>query len=146
MLFEMRSFLVLTFVGVLAISGCGNDNATGPDKKDDTISIKLVTPDSGLKADTETDFVVTVEYVLASADSGELLIGFNSVEVGRYHMISSATALIAKGSGEHQFNVSVVTRDWGGAAGDFAVYVNLSEHPHAFSWTPLATDIRVLIF
>jgi hypothetical protein len=143
----MRSFLVLIFVGalVLAISGCSGDNNTGPDKMDNTISIKLVTPDSGLNADVVTDFVVTVEYELASVDSGELYIGFNSVEVGRYQMINDATALVANGSGEHQFNVTVVTKDWG-TDGDFVVYVNLSEHPHESTWTPLATDIRVLTF
>ena len=145
MLSKMMSFLVLTLVGVLAVSGCGGDNGTGSDQMDDTISIQSVTPDSGLDADTETDFVVTVEYELVSSDSGELGIGFNSAEVGRYHMHSAAKALVDKGPGEHQFNVTVVTKDWG-AAGDFEVYVNLSEHPHESVWTPLATDSQALTF
>jgi hypothetical protein len=149
MLSKMSSFLVLTFVGVMAISGCGSDNSTGTDNGtdngDDTISIESVTPESGLNAGIATDFVVTVEYELASADSGELGVGFNSVEVGRFHMLSDAKVFIAKGSGGHQFNVTVAPVDWG-AGGDFRVYVNLSEYPHEASWTPLATDIRVLTF
>ena len=111
----------------------------------DSISIKSVTPNSGLVAGIQTDFVVVVEYVLASADSGELDVGFNSVLIDKFHIISSAEALIAKGSGEHEFNVSVVTKNWE-PDGDFKVYVNLSEHPHEASWTPLATETRVLTF
>ena len=61
MLSKMRIFLILSFVGVLAISGCGGDNGTGSDETGDTISIQSVTPDSGLNANIETDFVVTVE-------------------------------------------------------------------------------------
>ena len=60
-------------------------------------------------------------------------------------MHSAAKALVDKGPGEHQFNVTVVPKDWG-AAGDFEVYVNLSEYPHGPTWTPLAIDIQVLTF
>ena len=143
MLFKMSRFLVLALVGILAVTGC--NKATGPEETDDTITIILVTPDSGLNPGQATDFAVTVEYELVSADSGELNIGFNSVEIGRYHLIEEAAALIAAGTGQHQFNVSVITKDWGDD-GDFEVYVNLSEHPHDFIWTPLATDIWALIF
>ncbi len=145
MLSKMRGLLFLTFIGVLAISGCSGDNAGDPDKPADIISIKTVTPDSGLKVDIETDFVVTVEYELVSADSGEISIGFNTSEVGQYQILKAANALVDIGSGEHQFNVTVVTKDWG-ADDDFLVYVNLSEYPHVFTWTPLASDIRVLTF
>jgi hypothetical protein len=145
MLSKMRSFVVLIVLGAVAISGCGDDNATGPKKIPDSISIKSVTPNSGLVADDETDFVVVVEYQLASADSGELDVGFNNVLIDKFHIISAAEALVAKGSGEHEFNVSVVTKNWE-PDGDFKVYVNLSEHPHEVSWIPLATDTRVLTF
>jgi hypothetical protein len=146
---QLSRFLVLALVGTLVIAGCSGDGSTGTDNgtdnKDDTISIETVTPNSGLTPDVSTDFVVNIEYELASADSGELSVGFNSVEVGRYQMIVEAKVFIAKGSGEHQFNVTVFPKNWG-AAGDFVVYVNLSEYPHGPSWTPLATDIRVLTF
>ena len=143
MLTKMRWVLIVTLAGLLTFFGCGDKNATGPEENADAISIKSVTPDSGLTPGIVTDFVITVEYELASTDSGEVMVGFNTDEVGRFRMISSATALVAKGSGEHQFNVTTVTKDWG-VAGDFKVYVNLSEHPHEPSWTPLANDIRML--
>lgn len=143
MLTKIRWFLIVTLVGLLTFFGCGDENATGSEENSDAISIKSVTPDSGLTPGIVTDFVVIVEYELTSVDSGEVMIGFNTVEVGRFSMISGATALVVKGSGEHQFNVSTVPKDWD-VAGDFKVYVNLSQHPHGPSWTPLATDILVL--
>ena len=143
MLTKIRWFLIVTLVGLLTFFGCGDENATGSEENSDTISIKSVTPDSGLPPGIVTDFVVIVEYELTSVDSGEVMIGFNTVEVGRFSMISGATALVVKGSGEHQFNVTTVPKNWG-VAGDFKVYVNLSQHPHGPSWTPLATDILVL--
>jgi hypothetical protein len=146
MLSKFKGFVVLIALGSVAVLGCGDDDTpTAPEKIPDTISIKSVTPSSGLIGDAPTDFVVVVEYVLASADSGELAIGFNSVQVDKFNMISAAKVLVAKSSGEHQFNVNVFTKDWG-AAGDFKVYVNLAEHPHGPTWTPLATDTRVLTF
>ena len=143
MLTKMRWLLFVTLVGPLTFLGCGDENATGPEENGDDIIIKSITPDSGLTPGIVTDFIVIVEYELTSADSGEVMVGFNTNEVGRFNMISSATALVVKGSGEHQFNVTTVPKDWGDT-GDFKVYVNLSKHPHGPSWTPLATDILVL--
>ena len=71
------------------------------------------------------------------------MVGFNTDEVGRFTIISDATVLVTRGSGEHQFNVTAVPKDWG-ATGDFKLSVNLSEHSHGPSWTPLAIDIQVL--
>lgn len=143
MLTKMRWFLIVTLIVLLTFLGCSDDNATGAEENGDDIIIKSVTPDSGLIPGIVTDLNVIVEYELVSADSGEVMVGFNIDEVGRFRMISGATALVVKGSGEHQFNVTIVPKDWGDT-GDFKVYVNLSEHPHGPSWTPLATDIRVL--
>ena len=143
MLTKMCWFLIVTLFGLSTFLGCGDDNATGPEESSDTISINSVTPDSGLMPGIVTDFVVIVEYELVSADSGEVMVGFNTDVVGSFTMIKSATNLVVKGSGEHQFNVTTVPKDWG-ATGDFKVYVNLSKHPHGPSWTPLATDILVL--
>jgi hypothetical protein len=145
MLTPLRRFLIVSLIGFLVFSGCQDEKVTGPEESGDSIRIISVTPESGLTPNTVTEFVVSVEYELVSKDSGEVMIGFNTDEVGRYRMISEATVLVAKGSGDHQFNVSALARDWG-TAGDFSVYVNLSEHPHGVSWTPLATDIRVLTF
>ncbi len=142
---KVSGFLIVTLVGLFIFSGCKNKNPTGPEGGSDSISIISVTPNSGLTPGILTAFVVNIEYELASVDSGEVNVGFNTDEVGRYTMIIAARALVGKGSGTHQFNVTVVTRDWGNA-GDFSVYVNLSENPHEPSWTPLATDIRKLTF
>ncbi|UCG50536.1 MAG: hypothetical protein JSW58_10025 [Candidatus Latescibacterota bacterium] len=147
MLYKLRSFVVLIVLGALAFWGCGDDNGSGPGKVEvqDSISIKSVTPNSGLVEGIQTDFVVAVAYHLASADSGELNVGFNNVQIDQFNIVSDAKAFVAKGSGEHQFSVSVFPKNWGDA-GDFKAYVNLSEHPHGPSWTPLATDTRVLTF
>lgn len=143
---RMRLVALLISVGVFAVSGCDSGNATqndADDKSGDHISITSVTPSSGIRADVEASFVVDVEYELTSVDLGELSIGFNSVEVGRYQMLTAATTSVEKGSGVHTFNVNVVPQDWG-SEGDFSVYVNLSEQAHGAVWTPLDTDIEVL--
>jgi len=145
MMTTMRWIVAVTLVGFLIIVGCGDDNSTNAEKPEDTIIITSVTPESGLTPGVITGFVVDVEYELASADSGEVGIGFNTDEVGRFVMITDAKVLIAKGAGEHRFNVSSLTRDWG-EAGDFQVLVNLSEHPHGPTWTVLAGDTWVLTF
>jgi hypothetical protein len=136
-------------IGAAVIVGCGDDNGdgnvAGPDPARDSISIKSVTPSSGLTPDVETDFVVVVEYYLESADSGELDVGFNNVQIDKFHIISPAGVLVARGSGEHQFDARALARDWGDE-GDFKVYVNLTEHPHGHTYTPLATDVEVLTF
>jgi len=146
MLPRMRVIAFLIVAGVMAVSGCGDDNATSNSSDDNTgdyIAITSVTPSSGIKADVEASFVVDVEYRLTSVDLGELRIGFNSVEAGRYQMLTAATTSVEKGSGVHRFNVTVVPQDWG-SEGDFSVYVNLSEQAHGAVWTPLDTDIQTL--
>jgi hypothetical protein len=145
MLTKMRWFLIITLAGLLIFSGCKTEDTTGPEDSGDTLIIKSVIPDSGLAPGILTAFVVIVEYELVSVENGEINIGFNTAEAGRYTLISEAKTLVAKGSGEHQFNVNVVTWDWG-AAGDFGVYVNLSENPHGSTWTPLVIVIQVLPF
>jgi hypothetical protein len=145
MLTKMRWFLIVTLVGHLIFFSCKSKNPTAPEEPGDAISITSVTPNSGLSSGIVTAFVVGIEYTLASVDSGEVNVGFNTGEVGRYIMITGAKSLVTKGSGVHQFNVTAVPRDWG-TAGDFSVYVNLSQNPHEASWTPLATDIRALTF
>lgn len=141
MLIKLYWFLIL--IGLLAFFGCGEKNATDSEENGDAISIISVTPNSGLTAGILTDFVINVEYELISADSGAVMVGFNTGAGGGFTMISDATALVVKGTGDHQFKVSAVPKDLGDTD-DFKVYVNLSEHPHGPSWTPLATDIRIL--
>lgn len=117
-----------------------------PAEVEDRISIQSVSPNSGLVDGADTNFTVVIGYTLVTKNSGEVMIGFNNGDsVGTYTMISDATAIIDKGSGEHTFNVTVRVKDWGGR-GDFKVYVNMSEHPHPFSWSPLASDTQAIGF
>jgi hypothetical protein len=145
MLPKTRWFHIVTLIGLLTFFGCSDDdpNPTATKKILDAISIKSVTPSSGVTPDIARDFTVIVEFELASVDSGAVMVGFNTNEAGRYAMVSDATTLVIKGSGEHQFNVTSIPREWGDDV-DFKVYVNLSEHPRGPSWSPLATDIRVI--
>ena len=147
MLNRMHWILIGTLIVLIALFGCDKKTTTGPAEEEngDEITILSVTPNSGLSAGILTAFAVAIEYVLASADSGEVQIGFNSDEVGRYAMITSAEILVERGTGNHTFNVNVIPVNWG-AAGDFEVFVNLSEHPHTNPWTPLAWDDQVLTF
>ncbi len=87
-----------------------------------------------------------VDYTLEPIrGQGELALGFNSVDIGLFHMINATMFVVEEGSGSHQFSASVVVKDWG-AEGDFQAYVYLSEFPHGNPWTPLATDTEVLTF
>ena len=73
------------------------------------------------------------------------MIGFNTVEINKFRMISDASFIVDKGSGTHTFNVTATAKDWL-SEGDFKVYVNLSENPHPASWTPLSSDTEILSF
>ena len=110
---KMSFFLIVILLGLLAFFRCREKNSTEPGENGDAISIKSVTPESGIIPGIVTDFDITVDYELASKDSGKVMVGFNTDEVGRFAMISDATALVVKGSGEHQFNVSTVPKDLG---------------------------------
>lgn len=109
----------------------------------DGISITSVSPDNDLVDGVNTTFTVVVRYTLASTNSGELMIGFNTQEVDSFRMLSSASKIVSKGTGEYKFIVETTVKDWG-EDGDFEVYVNLSENPHLNSWSPLATDSKIL--
>ena len=93
----------------------------------------------------EYNFIVNIEYDLVTVNSGMLMIGFNTEEVGKFHMLSEATEIVSKGSGVHTFDITTIAKDWM-SEGDFEVYVNLSENPHPSTWAPLATDVMTLNF
>mgnify|MGYP001817183127 CR=1 FL=1 len=140
----MKHFFVI--IGILSffiLQSCEEEN--GNKESEDNIEIISVSPSSGLVDGEDYNFTVEVEYSLASVDSGLLMIGFNTVEVDRFRMISEASVIVAKGSGTHTFHVTVTAKDWL-ADGDFQVYVNLSENPHPPSWTPLSSDAEPLSF
>ena len=138
-----HAFLIIGILSFVIFQSCEKEN----DSEDlgDDIQIISVSPSSGLVDGEDYDFTVTVEYNLASVDSGLLMVGFNTQEVGRFIMISDASAIVDKGSGTHTFNVTVSAKDWL-SEGDFKVYVNLSEYPHPSQWAPLSTDVEPLSF
>ncbi len=102
------------------------DEISGAELTDDTILIRGVLPASGLIDNTETLFIVVVEYLLISAESGELNIGFNTENVYVYTIIEDASIEITSGHGYHTFIVEVTVKDWG-QEGSFNVYVGLAQ-------------------
>jgi hypothetical protein len=135
----------LCVIILIGIAGCGGTETetTVETISKDGINITSVSPDKDLVDGVNTTFTVVVRYTLASTNSGELMIGFNTQEVGSFGMISSASKIVSKGTGEYKFIVKATVKDWG-EEGDFEVYVNLSENPHPNSWSPLATDLKIL--
>jgi len=101
---------------------------------------------TGLVDGVDTNFTVVIEYNLYSYTQGEVQVGFNNGEsINSFRIVNNAEFLVNKGSGTHEFNVTVKPKDWG-SQGDFSVYVNISEYPHPSTWTPLDGDTRVLTF
>ncbi len=136
-------FIIIGFLSLIMLLGCEQD--TDVDKEIDIIDIVSVSPSMLLMDGGEYNFIVNIEYDLVTVNSGMLMIGFNTVEVGKFYMLSEATEIVSKGSGVHTFDITTIAKDWM-SEGDFQVYVNLSENPHPETWTPLATDVMTLNF
>ena len=136
-------FIIIGFLSLVLFLGCKKD--TDIDKEIDRIKIISVSPSMLLEDGIEYNFVVEIEYELVTFNSGMLMIGFNTVEVGKFYMLSEATEIVSKGSGVHTFDITTRAKDWM-SGGDFKVYVNLSENPHPSPWSPLATDTMTLNF
>ena len=111
----------------------------------DKIEIISISPSTDLEDGVEYNFVVDIEYTLATAKSGVLTIGFNTESAESHSMIYNVEEIIEKGSGSHTFNVSTIAKDWGNED-DFKVNVNISKNPHPSNWTPLAYDFMPLYF
>ena len=144
---KFNLFLVtsVVFTIFLFLTGCGG-NPTTPPIEEDFINIISVTPDSGLIDGVDTNFTVIVEYNLFSYNQGILEIGFNNVEeyMDAYLMLQNADFYVYKGSGTHEFNVTVKPRDWGSQE-DFGVLVILNEYPWVSNYV-LASDTEILTF
>jgi len=134
-------FKTIALLSIVIFLGCEKDD----DIDKDNISIISVTPSSDLEDGVEYNFIVEIEYDLATVSSGILMIGFNTDEINRYVMVSEASYIIEKGTGFHTFDVETIAKDWINA-GDYKVYVNLSENPHPQEWSPLASDSESLQF
>jgi hypothetical protein len=125
----------------------GSDESPTPSTySEDFINIISVNSDSRLVDGVDTDFTVVVEYNLFTYNQGILLIGFNNGEsINSFRIVNNADFLVNKGPGTHEFNVTVIPKDWG-SQGDFLVYVNISEYPHPSTWKPLDSDRSALTF
>lgn len=134
-------FITIALLSIVIFQGCEKDD----DIEKDNISIISVTPSSDLEDGVEYNFIVEIEYDLATVSSGILMIGFNTDEINKYVMVSEASYIIEKGTGFHTFDIETIAKDWINA-GDYKVYVNLSENPHPPEWSPLATDSESLQF
>jgi len=139
--------LSLTLSVVIGLAGCGG-TPTAPTIEEDFINIISVSPNSGLIDGLDTDFTVVVEYNLYSSNQGSLEIGFNVDDIDGqmdgWSMVQNAEFLVNKGSGTHEFNVTVKPRNWGGQ-GDFSVLVILDEVPWDSNYV-LASDEKILTF
>jgi len=139
-LFLVTSVILITF---LFLAGCGGGGPTTPPIEEDFINIISVTPNSGLIDEVDTDFTVVVGYNLFTYDEARIMVGFNNGESANiYHMRDEIT--ISKGSGSHEFNVTVKPKDWG-SEGDFKVLVVLDEIPWV-SNSVLDADTKILTF
>lgn len=138
-------FSTLVLLSLVILQSCGEDEIVDNLLHEDYIKIISVTPSDNLEDGVEYDFVVEIDYELASTPQGELYIGFNSYKVNSFRMVSEATHIVEKGAGTHTFNVTELATDWL-ETGDFKVYVNMSESPHPIRWTPLVSDIHILEF
>ena len=144
---KVNLFLVISvfLLTIMCLVGCGGTPITPP-IEEDFINIISVTPNSGLIDGVDTNFKVIVEYNLFTCNKGILLIGFNSGEsINSFGIVNNADFLVNKGSETHEFNVTVIPKDWG-SQGDFKVYVNISEYPLPSTWTPLDSDTYTLTF
>jgi hypothetical protein len=132
---------------IVCLSGCGGTPTTPP-IEEDFINIISVTPNSGLIDGVDTNFKVVVEYNLYSYNQGKLYIGFNIVDIDGqmdgWSIFQNADFFVNKGSGTHEFNVTVKPRNWG-SQGDFSVRVGLEEIPWVDNWA-LASDEEILTF
>lgn len=127
---------------LLLLAGACKKNPEAPEAPpvSDSIGIVSVSPDQDVPVGVNVHFVVTVNHTLASRDSGELMVGFNNGSSPTAYVIKN-TFLVARGSGQHVFDVTALTKGWG-TSGKFGAYVNLSAHPHPVPWTPLVSKVH----
>ena len=90
-----RIFKIIALLGIMIFLGCEKDD----DLEIDSIKIISVTPSSDLEDGVEYNFIVEIEYDLATASNGILLIGFNTSVVNSYTLIKDAAYNVKKGIG-----------------------------------------------
>jgi len=129
------SFFALTM-------SCQKDaDAPAPAPSYDSLVIVSVTPTTGI-TQTSTAFTVEVKYRLQSAANGQLVIAFNNGNnVASYDKVESASVAVAKGSGTHTFNVTIIPKKWT-SPNKFACNVSLYSNSTSTAQPPLAGDYQ----
>ena len=139
------TIFILLLVVITVFTGCGGTPTTPP-IEEDFVNIISVTPNSGLLDGLDTNFKVVVEYNLYSSTQGTLDISFNTYMVDGWSPVWDAEFLVNKGSGTHEFNVTVIPKDWG-SQGDFSVSVGLWKVPFVIGeYNNLDWDEKILTF
>ena len=132
------NMILISFICFTGLTGCLFD-----DSPTATIQIDSVSPNTNLIDGELYSFTVVVSYTISDG-LGEINIGFNdSDSVTSYSIIDDK--IVDDREGSESFIVETFAKDWG-LEGDFVAYANISEYPHADSWSPLATDIMTLSF
>lgn len=145
----MKKLLLATiFLAFFALATSCEKSSDAPEPApayNDSLVITSVTPATGL-TETPTTFTVNVKYRLESSSQGQLNIGFNNTaNVANYDIITSASKVVASGSGTATFTVTVTPKKWA-SPNKFYVYVNLANYPHPAEYSAVAGDIQELTF
>jgi len=117
----------------------------------DAVNIVAVLPSGIDQYEEDVAFRVIVDYSLQSVENGVVYLGFNLTKLGSYSLLEQH--LVEKGSGRIILEATTKPVKWGSAwdylwAGAnfttvaFKAYVNISEYPHADSWSPFDDDIE----
>jgi hypothetical protein len=134
----MNKFKSLTFLVAilgLAFGGLATDSlaATG-----DAIAIKNIQVAPAKAADSLV-ITVTVDWTLGSKPEGTVMLGLDLKKPDSYEMLAEQT--VAKGRGTVELRAEIS----GSADRPLTAYVNLSEHPHPRSWSPLASGRKPVV-
>ena len=97
----------------------------------DYVKILSVTPSSVENKGDRATFTVTIKYSLNAKEQGIIYLGANTSREDTSHL--QTQTIVSKGSGTVTLNMTITTaRNW-----DTEIYVNLSEYPHSWSWSPI---------
>jgi len=132
-----RAETVVTIARAIAAAGMVEARPEGP-AGTGKVEIVSVEPDRDLVPGEETEFTVVVDYEFAGSEAAILYIGFNIKDANWYRIVDEQ--VVQENAGRHTFKVKAVVKDWGDEA-NFRVYVNISEYPHSFAWSPMNKDI-----
>ncbi len=120
----------------------------------DWVKIVALSPNHYENYTDEIEFTATVKYSLQTKETGIVYLGFNTDRADYYevNVQESDHIVVSKGQGTVTLSATVVPVNWNSGLSyaqqflnghtdvitTFRVYANISEYPHAETWTPLA--------